>query len=337
MSEVEVSDQGSVESSGSESPAPEAPKTPVPVAPTSKLDNLKSAAAKGSDVSPSLAPTTPAAQVPAYVPNYKIKVDKEEKEMDEFFRSLAKDKESEEKLRKTLQRAEIQEIQAQRHEKLKQEHQDVSTRYNAVDKSLTQLSKYLNEGDMESFCYNLKINDKMILEYAQKIIAKIGMDPNQRAEADRIRQDRLRANQLETQNQELQSSFEQQKAETGLMQTEMLLSKPEYAQVAQAFDNHIKRQGAFVEEVCKQGILAEKTRGVVLSPEEAVQAALQIWSPFLSGQTQAPPQAQVVQQQPPVVLKTPPPTIPNIGSRGSSPLKQGVRSIADLKKLQKTI
>ncbi len=249
--------------------------------------------------------------------------------MDEFFRTLIKDSESEEKVRKTLQKAEAFESQTQRHEKLKQDHDSLSTRFTGIDKSLKQLSKHLNEDDLESFCSALKIDDQKILRYAQRLLQRMEMDPNQRAEQDRIRNDRLRAHQLEEQNQQLQTDFSKQQAEAGLLQTEMLLSRPEYAQVAQSFDNHVKRDGAFFEEVCKQGMIAHKMTGKVLTPEEAVQAALNVWGPFLN---QAPPQAQVQQQQQ-IQRQQPPPTLPNISGRASSPIKQPVRSIADLKKL----
>lgn len=295
-----------------------------PAATASKLDNLKLASTKADLPDPSAVTPPP---VPAYQPNFKIKVDKQEKDMDELFRVLIKDKDTEEKVRNTLQKSEAFDAHMQRHENLKAEHDKVTKNYNGIDKSLRQLTKFLNEDDMESYCSALKIDDAKVLRYAQRILQKLEMDPNQRAEQDRVRNDRLRAHQLEEQNTELVQSFQLEQARTGLMQTEMLLGQPQFANIAASFDNQAKRQGAFLEAICTTAANVERSSGVVLTPQEAIQETLKVWGPFIP---QSQGQPQLVQ---PPGQQAPPPTLPNVSGRATSPIKQGPRSVADLKKL----
>lgn len=318
------------------SPLQTAPMSADPKPPSdSKLDSLK----KGKSVeAPSIdkPATPPPVAVNPYQPNFKFKVNKEEKDIDDFFKPLIKDAESEKKVKELLEKSFGHDFQKPKFEKVKADFEEISTKYNNIDKALIRLSSHLNKGDMESYCQELGITDDKILKYAQQILQKMEMDPSQRAELERVKNDRIRASQLQEDNQALQTDLQKQKVDTGLMQTEMLLSKPEYAQVAQAYDSHVKKPGAFFEEVCKQGIYAERTTGKILSPEEAIQAAISNWSPFLQGQA-APPQAAAPGDSPQAAVKTPPPTLPNVSGRGSSPIKQGVKSIADLKKIQQQL
>lgn len=269
-----------------------------------------------------------AAQVapPAYTPNYKFKVHDEEKEIDELFRGLIKDQETEKKVREFHEKAFGLDVQKPKFEKLKTEFQAVNEKYTNIDNSLKQLSSYVRENDLGSFFEAVNIPKEMVFSFVKKELEKMGAPPEQRAqmeEFERIRKENLA---LKQQTESLSSRFESESLQAKVMELDTALARPDVAQMSALYEAKVGKKGAFKDAVIERGLLVYHTTGQQIPVAQAVQETLAQWTPFLQqGQPAAP------------VAQAPKATLPNVGGRSASPIKQGVRSMDDLYKAQARI
>ncbi len=320
----------------------------------SKFDVLKQKAqASQSETtagSEGKAPVTPktgeqkAGEVPAaFSPNFKFKVMDEEKEVPEQFRALIKDAKTEKEVKAIFEKAYGLDFHKPKYEQLKVDHEKVVTEHTNLNKSLSQLSKFVEKKDYNSFFEALKISKVDILEYTKSLLAEIEMPEEQRRQIEAQRQERNRLYQLEEQNQELSTKFETEQVQARTFQLNSALARPEYSQVASQFDARAGRPNAFAFEVMKLGAEYER-RGQLLGIEQAVQETVKFWSPFLGAPQGNPQNTQInadTQQgesgESQQTVAKPLPVLPNVSGRATSPIKQGVKSIADLKKLSKAM
>ncbi len=342
MSELE----GSISSAGSASaatsgsttvtssaPAASSPSqstaSPAPASATvaEKMQAIKDKSQVSAD------PAAVAAQ-PAFTPNYKFKVYDKEQEIDELFRGLIKDQDTEKKVRELHEKAYGLDVQKPKYDRLKNEFQEVNTKYTNIDKSLNQLSKYVQAGDLGSFFKAIDIPTEMVFEFAKRELEKLQAPPEQRAELIRGEEMQRRLMAIEQQNQELQHRYQTESLQARVNELETALSRPEISSVASNLDA-IKGNGAFRKEVIKRGKSAFDDTGVEISVHQAVMETVADWSQIFGAHAQQGMAQMTNQSQAPASAQTVKPTLPNVGGRSTSPIKKGPRSIDDLKKLAK--
>lgn len=323
--------------------APAAAPAPQKMGGSQGLTDLKTKAAQAkaavspegtsSGVENPVEGVAPAAEAPpAFTPNYKFKVDEEEKEIDELFRGLMTDAEKEKKIRELHEKAFGLDLHKTRHEKLKTQFQEVSTKYTNIDKSLKQLSRFVQNDDLGSFFQAINIPEHMVFEFVKRRLTQMEAPPEQRAEIQRQENERRQLIQLQQENEELQERFSIETIQARGLELDTALASPGVTTVAAKVDAQFGK-GAFRQAVIDRGIVAYQTTGNEISVHQAVQEAVAYWSKMFGQSPQAPAPAPTSAQAAPQEPQAPPPIMPNVSGRATSPIKTGPRSIADLKKL----
>lgn len=329
-------------------PAPGAPPAtavvPAPAAPAKsqlatlkeKADAIKNQILPDSDAPAPVDPAVPAAtEPPAFTPNLKFKAyDKEFEVADDFFKGLVKDEASQKKIIDIHERAHGFDGLKEMHKALREENKTTQEKYNSIDSNLKRLSSYVAEGDLGSFFETLKIPEAMVMEYVAERLKLLNAPAEQRVQMEEQEKIRRHNRELREQNETLSTGVQTAAVQAKQQEIEMALGNPEVAGIAKIIDEKLGA-GSFKQAVLDRGILAFNMSRQVISAQQAVQEALKLFAPFVSLL------AQPGQQQSPAAVITPPatktpaapkPAIPNFNGGSASPLKQGVRSIADIKK-----
>jgi len=273
-----------------------------------------------------------------YSPNFKFKVLDQEKEFDDFLKGVVKDADTEKKVRELYEKAYgIEHVKSDR-QRLREQTQFQQTEISRHVHTVNGVNQMLANKDYDNLLGSvLKIPEDDILRHAQKILQLREMPPEQRQAYDNAAQARQRVTELEYQNQQISQSHEQVAVSARTQELDWTLQRPDFSQLANAYDQRIGRQGAFREAVIERGKYAAYATGKDLSPEQAANEVLQ----FLGGsQALMPAQnhAQVVSQESTTQgFQERKPVITNIQGRGTSPAKKVVKSIADLRKRAKEL
>lgn len=269
---------------------------------------------------------------PAWTPNFKVKSYDKEFEIDEMFRPLMKDAETEKKVRSVFEKSYGLDEMKPKYQKTREENETLrkdQKEYHNLQGSLQRLNEMWNSGDHENFFKSIGVSDEAILNYAAKRLKYMDLTPEKKAEYDRGVHARNSQYALQDQNQVMSEELQQVKTQVRGQEMRMALSQPDVSEVQKRFDAALG-EGAFAKEVINQGLLAWNTQGKDISADEAVSAVLARVKPLLgSVAPQAPTQAGGV----PVIPAQKPPTIPNINGTTTSPIKQKPKSIDDIRKI----
>jgi hypothetical protein len=278
-------------------------------------------------------------ETPTYEPNYMFKVHGQEKEFDEWAKSLVKDQDSEKQFREVMEKIHgIDHIKEDR-EQLRTQNETLQTtaqRFNNLEGELGTLDKFIQNKNYDAFFKKTNINEDDILHWAAKRLQYYEMDPQQRAEYDRSVEAQTNEVYYGQQNQTLEQQMQALKYEQTQFRLEQHLAQPGVTDQVQQYDQRLG-QGAFRKAVEERGLYHYYQSGQDVPVEQAVQEVMLIAgmqpNTAQSPAPQAVPQAHMSNppSTPPQVQKKP--VIPRVGGSGTSPIKAGVRSIDDLKKL----
>lgn len=324
-SNSEVSDVSNIQSAGE----------------TTQTDSaVKETKTKGAKPSlsgkPSLSPEEGAgAAAPEFKPSHKYRHKDKELDFEDWAKSAAKDAKTEEKLRELYQKAAGLDDAKVDRQTLKSELAEAKERIATTDRAIETISGYARERDWDSFFEALSIPKNEVLQYALQLVQREQMPPDQRAQWESARQAQQAAKYYELQNQQLQQSQQQFRVEQRELQLQTELSKPDISQVAEAYNTGMGNGGAFREFVIRIG-QAHAVQGRDISPAEAVQEAvrhLRAMNPGIGAQAVV----QAAEAPLKVVQPSSKPVIPNIQGRGTSPVKQVVKSLDDLRARAKEI
>jgi hypothetical protein len=272
---------------------------------------------------------------PVWKPDFKFKYrdDKSdnqiEGEIDDWARGIVTNKEIEEKLKAIYSKAHGLDFIKNKHSRVVEEFKNYRTQYEPVLQSLDTLSKYYDKGDMESFFRGLNISDDKIYKYVSDKLKYQELNPEQRAEHDRVTQTQRQAHELEQQNQMLQYQYQQAEIRNREIQLNNALSAPQVQQMSVEFDKRVGKEGAFRDEVIMRGVALFQKTGRDYTPEEVIQTMQSMLTPY----SPTPPVAPV----PPTAAMAAPaqkaaPTIPNVGGKNSAPVKKSIKSLDELRK-----
>jgi|GEM_PF-4242756 len=284
------------------------------------LESLKAQSQEGKTPAP-----TPQADVPqSYQPNWKYKVFGKEKELEEFWRPLVKDQDSEKKVKEVFTRAMAFDDLKSKHDMSQGEFQQLLTDYQSLDRDVKKVMQFRNSRDFDNFFKALRISDQEVYEYALNKLKLSEASPEERQRAEQQAIDRSRSYELENEKSNIEQQFQDQAVQVRTMQLDLALSRPDVQRSASAWDERVGQVGAFRNLVIGEAQNAYFSTGKDISAEEATQMVLQKFGKFLE-ESQAPVQApQTVQ----VGTK---PVIPTVQGRGTSPIKKAPKSIDDLK------
>ena len=332
MNEQNVTQTTPAATQASVTPAASAP-APVTQAP-SAMDNLKAAAEKSKVTaaqtqSPTAVDQTKPAVDNPYKPNFKYKVNKEEKEIPEAFRSIVKDAETEKQVRELFEKSHGLDLTKPKVEQLKTENQELLTWKTNMNKSLTALSKFVQKEDLGGFFQATDIPFEMVARYVHQELLKREMPEAERNRIQSYEMDRRRLLALEQENEDLKTNYSTTSQQAREMEFNQAMSRPEVQAIASKYDSFTGKQNGFAVAVANKGALAYQMSGgkFVMPVEQAISETMAEWGFLMNQQA---PVAAAPQTQ---TQAAPKPVLPNVGSQGSSPIKQGVKSVADLRKI----
>lgn len=270
----------------------------------------------------------------AYKPNYKVKAYDNEYEIPEKFRAYI-NKENEKDFRETFERTFALDEMKNKYHKTRDTYQTIQKEYSTLQSNINQLSKYVENGDFDSFFKGIEIPEEALQKWMLQKLQMKDLPPEQQQVYNNQQELRQKAYQLEMENQrllaehtELKSSQEQQLISQRYSELDQTISKPEVEAVAKNFDSRLGQPGAFKQEVINRAAFVYQTTGKDLSVDEAVKEVLKIVAWNTNGASSDAVVTQQGQQQ------APKPTLPNVAGKATSPAAQKVKSIDDLKKLR---
>lgn len=272
----------------------------------------------------------------AYTPNYKFKVRDEEKEFDEWARPLIKDADLEAKMRDLYTKAHGLEPLKQRLggevESWKTKYSDVNGKYESISSNIKKLSHFVNNQDFDSFFDTLGLPKENIYKWVQAKIEEQSMTPEQRQRVAHQRQLTAREFELQQENERLKQLEVEYHTAQAQAQLDFALEKPGVSEMVQAFDEKVGQAGSFKQELIQKGFLLEQRLGRPVSVDEALQEMSKIYGKFVAA-----PAATEIAPQGAQVITGKPPVIPNIVSKGTSPVKQQVKSLDEMRKFAQSL
>lgn len=311
--------------------------TSNPISQTTQNASASAAAsAQGSVADPMGPDGKPAA--PVYQPNFKFKAFGKEHEIEEIYRGLIKDKDTEEKIRKLHEKAFAMEPFQNESKKFKAELEQYRAQTEPNMKALNHFNNLLKNKDWDNFFGGLRVPEEEIFNWVQKRLELRGMPPEQRAEFERQAQIRQQNYQYENELSETQQQYQQLATETRSMQLDNVLARQEILPQAEQIDRAYGQPGAFRNLVIEEAMNHFHRTGQDLPADQAVQMTVQKYSRFLAAQNQsavAQPSMQVQGAAPQGATQGQAPIIPHVGGSARSPVKKTPRSLDDVKKLAK--
>lgn len=319
----------------SSTPAPEAQATTTPTSGSAG----EAALAATTQTAPLNADGTPAAVVPPqFKPNFKFKAFEKEYEVEDLYKGLIKDAETEDKVKKLHSKAYAMETMKERLEGTRQELQTFRGQVEPKLRAYDFFDHLLQNKDFDTLFAKLQVPDQELFDFVERKLALHKATPEQRAAYQQ--QIDMRANSYlkDQQLSQLQQEHMTAQAEAKTMVLDQLVSRPDVAKYASAWDEKSGQVGAFRQLVIDEALAHFHRTQQDLSPDQAVNLVVQKFGkiiPYQVAGAQAQPGAQVTGGSPQAGHHTPPPVIPNIAGRGTSPIKKVPRSLDDLKKIAK--
>lgn len=281
-------------------------------------------------------PNTPV--VPAYAPNFKYRSAMQEKELDEFWRPLIKDADSEKKVKELFTRADAFDYMKDKLTEKSTSYDSLYTDFESQAKVVDRVMNAKQQGDLDSVFRNIGIADHEVIQWAAKKVDYLQMmqqlPPAQREAIERQQKATMQNQEYNDQLSQMQNQLQSQASQARTFELSMALGRPEVAPQVQFWDNKMGQSGAFYNLVVEEGQKAAHFEKAELSVEQAIARVLSKFGKFIdlqgAGSPQMNPQAQTANVPPNQAAK---PVIPVVsGASSKSPIKKQITSIDDIKK-----
>lgn len=327
-----IATQGSPEPS---TPAVEAPAAQVPTPEPSSPVETQSESQKAVEIA---SESEEKVEIPAYKAREKFKVMDQEHQIPDFLKSLIKDEASEKQVVELLEKSFGLDVVKPKLLETRKERDQARTEYQTINRAVQEARETYQRGDIDLFLEKLAIPQERMLQWALDKVNYSQLPPEQKRIFDERRDAQRTAYSAEKQNQFYQTQLQEQQRSAKSMLLEAGLVRPDIKTFADAYDAKLGRPGAFKSEVIAQGDLAwSQSNGKVdLTPEQAIDQAMQKWRPFVQVAAMAPSASAAGSQAGAgtiVQATSKPGVIPNVQGRASSPIKSKPRSIEDIKKI----
>lgn len=312
-------------SSPASTPSSGQSSTPMQSSGPTGVDRLKQASATQSQQSsaPEAAQLNEVAA--GWSPNYKFSVMKQEHEIPEMYRQLIKDEATEKEIKDLFEKSHGLEYVKPKYLEMKDKYSAIEKTHGELVSGLQELSGFAQKGDFKSFFQALNIPKEKLYQYISDELSFEELPQDQRQQIEGQRQLEQRAMMLEKQNQQYVQQFQDSQVSAKAEQLDGILGVDSIKSVVDSFDARMGTPGAFRNEVIRRGLLAYHQSGQDISPQQAISEVLQLVGMPTQQQQVAPPQATLPQG--------PPPVIPHVAGRSSSPTKKVARSTQDLRRI----
>jgi hypothetical protein len=262
---------------------------------------------------------------PTYQPNFKYSVRGQEKEIDEMFRSLVKDADSEKKIKELFEKAEGLDFVKEDRKSLKSEYEGFKSQVVPYLQEYHKFTSLRDQGNLGAALQTAGISDEQIFKYA---LEKLEMEQNPQTASIYKSNQEAALKQFEMQTQLQQYEQMQQQLQMQQFEYDMNQSLTSHMDIVRQVDERLGKPGAFREEVERFGI-AEYHRGNQnLSVQQAVEHVVTKYQPFFSSST---PGLSMAPQAP---THKAPAVMPSVGSTNVSVISKRPKSVDDLRKMR---
>lgn len=277
-------------------------------------------------------PNIEGAQPPQYTPNFRYKAALQEKELDEFWRPLIKDKDSESKVKEVFQKIDAFDFMKQKRSEIEDKYNSLHGDFQNQNQTVSRFNDSVKGNDLSSAFRIAGISREQVFKWAQKEIQMMELPPEQRQAFEEAQALKDKNYGFEQQVAHLQSMYEEQAVQARTMQLDTALNRPTVQQFAEKWDSN-SEPGAFRQFVVDEAKKIYHESGRDITADQAVGLVMQRFGKFLNvGDATVPPSQAGVQAS-----QNAKPTIPNITGKAASPIKQVPKSLDDLKKIAKKV
>lgn len=287
---------------------------------------------------PAAAQAAVAAAVDAFKPNYKFRASNKEHEIPEFMRGVIKDKDSEKFVHDLFEKAYGLPALKQRFQEQRQEYQELSQFHNGVMSQIEEAKTAYQRNDLDTMFEIFRVSPEKVLQWAVHKVQLSQLPPEQQQAYEAQRAAEKRARELEkTQNLTAQENSQLQSQHLAQM-LDLVLERPDYSAVAQAYDTRKGKQGSFRELVARVGESEFALTGKVITPLEAAKKAVELLGEVSAPAPASAPAAAPAPQAPQAAQTNAAPkkTLPNLANAsaksGSAPAKSKMKSLDDVRK-----
>lgn len=282
-------------------------------------------------------PVEAGAAVPeAFVPEFKYRANGADMEVPEFLRGIIKDKDSQEKVIKMLEKYEAFDTVSARRDQFRTERDQSRETNQKYEGAIGNLRNHVQRKDFDGFLKLCEIPEEDMLKWATEKAKYYMGDEQYRSTIDRENSMRHTAWTKESEANNFQSKY--QDMEVRQLQTEFNyeMLKPEVSSFAASFDKFAGKQGSFIEEVRNRGELAYLREQKTIAPGEVIQGLMKQYATITQVSNPAQPAAST-KAATKVVVKTAPkvPTIPTVRGTQASPTKEGFTSLDKIRQYRK--
>lgn len=275
-------------------------------------------------------------EVPAYVPNFKFKANKQEMEFDEVFRGLVTNEEMEKKVRDFHERYYgIDEVKKHRDE-IRTNYGKFREQIDPVIQNLQLANSHYQRNDLDSAFQALGMDENKVLEWARVRQQLQHLSPEARAEYNRQREEERNGFRFRQEADFYRQQLVERNRESKIAEINSALSAPEVIGVQTSFDQR-HGQGAFKRELIRRGQLYQAETGQDLPASQIAQELLDLFG-GMSAPVQQTPQTSLPGQQVPAravaPLKKNVPTLPATKSSGVSQVKATPRTFDEMIKMR---
>jgi hypothetical protein len=269
-----------------------------------------------------------------YEPNYKFNHHAKELEFDDWAKGHITNKASEEKFRDLFERAYGLDVVKSDREALREHNSqlmDFASEGEQLKTELGEVGNLIRSGNMmqiEEAFERLNIPENVIYQYALHRLKLKDAPPEHQQAYQQQRERQSEMSNLQQQNEFLQSQFSNFQVSQRTSEMDQALNSPEVSSAAEYFDQRAGYQGAFKDEVIKQGRYHYLSTKQDLPVRDAVQRVLSLVGNNAPQQQNYNRAAGVN-----VTPRNNRPHLPNIRGSGQSPIKSMPRSIADIRRL----
>lgn len=254
--------------------------------------------------------------VPQFTPEYTFKHNGKIHEIDEMWKPLIKDPDSQVKVRDFLQRAAATED----YKTKIQETEEKIQQWEPIVSQVEKLQQHFEAKNYERVLQDLGFTDDMIFDVARKKLERSKQPPEVQELHTRATQAELERERILAENQMYKERMSNELAQTTAYQLDMELEKPDYRGLVEAYDR-ANGPGAFKQMVIDRGSFLVQREGRHITPQELMPMIAKDFRPFMQ-----PVENQAVAQK--AKLKV----IPTVSGRGTSPEAAQIKSIDDLRK-----
>jgi hypothetical protein len=261
--------------------------------------------------------------VSEFTPDFSYKFNGETREIDEFWRGLIKDEETQKKVRDFVERAEAVDMHKSKSKEYDAKLQEWEPQVKQLELYRQTYENAKTPADHLELLNEIGYDAEALKDITREILRREQMPEDQKALFEQNQRAELEKRQIMAQNESVVQEFNSLLANVTQQQMSLELGKAENSAIVKAYDA-ANGEGSFEQLFLERGAYYTQQAGKHVPPAEVMSRIAKEFAPFLASQTSAGAQNAVQ------IIKPKQKSIPSVGTRNGSPTQPAISSIEDL-------